>query len=120
MNRKDAEVALEKTEAVRRELIHLMNGAGPFAGLLSDLSTVADILRTEVKARAKHIKRYRTTIQHEGGKRYRAAHSGPGVAVDRAQEAFKAGAIVAEVRRITDDVVIYDGPADVELDFKEW
>lgn len=120
MRRKDAEAALAKTESVRRELIHLMNGAGPFQNLLSDLSAVADILRNECHATERNVKKYRTRLQHEGGSEYHNAYVSADTAIARMREAFQAGAIVAQVRRVTDDVVIYDGPTGVELDFREW
>ena len=87
---------------------------------LTELAAVQHVLADEVAALAQHAKNYRVEIRYEGREPGRSAYSNPDTARGNARRAFEAGATVARVRRVTDDVVIYDGPAGVDLDFKEW
>lgn len=133
MKREQAENAAARLEQVCRNLMKLSalleQGTPPTPAITADalrhnvtsLGLVARVLSDEVAASAKHAKKYRVTVQHGADQPViRDAYSNPDTAIGNARRAYEAGATVAQVRRATDDVVIYDGPAGTELEIREW
>lgn len=133
MKREQAENAAARLEQVCRNLMKLSalleQGTPPTPAITADalrhnvtsLGFVARVLSDEVAAMAKYAKNYRTTVQHgEDQPILREAYARPATAIRAAKQAYGVGATVAEVRRATDGVVIYDGPAEIELDSREW
>jgi hypothetical protein len=87
-------------------------------------------------ARKPHPKNFRSVVQYEGGTPLREAFESADTAIGRIRTAYEHGRIghsravgayltgekpiVAQVVRHPDGKVLYDGPNNINIDFREW
>jgi hypothetical protein len=130
MKKTQAENAVARVNKVCRDLAEgsalLKQGTPPTPAITAELldhavmelGDVLRVLRDEVAAKARD---YRVTVQHGADQPpIREAYASSVTAIRVAKQGHGAGATVAQVRRASDGVVIFDGPAGIELETKEW